>query len=86
MGRWVTFVCEPGLSTSFDRSSTTWQIYCEVNNYYVTPLVEHCNEGDFVFVFDPVTIQPGPKPYTPHPTPHTPHPTPYTLGPVCRQG
>ena len=42
-----------GLSRSFDRSSTSWQLYCEVNNYYVTPLVEHCNEGDFVFVFDP---------------------------------
>ena len=41
------------LSRSFDRSSTSWQLYCEVNNYYVTPVVEHCNEGDFVFVFDP---------------------------------
>jgi trehalose 6-phosphate synthase/phosphatase len=41
------------LSRTFDRSSTSWQLYCEVNNYYVTPVVEHCNEGDFVFVFDP---------------------------------
>jgi len=41
------------LSRSFDRNSTSWQLYCEVNNYYVTPVVEHCNEGDFVFVFDP---------------------------------
>jgi trehalose-6-phosphate synthase len=41
------------LSRSFDRSSTSWQLYCEVNNYYVTPVVEHSNEGDFVFVFDP---------------------------------
>ncbi len=24
-----------------------------MNNHYVTPLVEDCNEGDFVFVFDP---------------------------------
>lgn len=41
------------LSRSFDRSSTSWQLYCEVNGHYVTPVVEHCNEGDFVFVFDP---------------------------------
>jgi hypothetical protein len=34
------------------KDGSKWQLYCSVNLKFVKPVVQHFNDGDFVFAFD----------------------------------